>query len=316
MNKLREYFTFTRSERNGILILLVLIVVLAFIPNVLDLLFKKQRVDYSQFESEIDKFIANNLVKNHAIENQVYSDSIKKEYFYFDPNTITENEMFKLGFSQKLVKTWLNYRNKGGRFYDKDDVKKIYGLPDTVFKKIEPFISIVNTEKHNNTFNGNWKSKSDSFPIIIGKIENKYQQNNCKANKTTTAIEINTADSAIFCTLPGIGPGYSQLIIKQRNKLGGFVKKEQLLEVYGFTNETYLKIVNLIYIDITNVKKLNLNKAEFKELIKHPYFSKDLILRILEYRKIQGKINNIDEMVKNKMITKEEADKIIPYSEF
>ena len=312
MNKIREYFTFTRSERNGILVLLVLIVILTVTPSLLDLFLKKQKVDYSQFEAEIDKFIASS--QNQEIdsnENNINLDTIKKEYFPFDPNNVTEIELYKLGLSQKLVKTWLNFRNKGGKFYDKDDVKKIYGLPDSVFKKIEPYITIVNLDNHNNIYNNNWKEKFNS-----NWIENKSQQPYCKDSKTTTAIEINNADTAQFSTLPGIGYGYARLIIKYRERLGGFVKKEQLLEVYGFTNETYLKIVNLVYVDATNIRKINLNKAEYKDLYKHPYFSKDLINRILEYRKIQGKINNIDEMVKNKMITQEEADKIKPYSEF
>ncbi|NCO54522.1 MAG: helix-hairpin-helix domain-containing protein, partial [Bacteroidetes bacterium] len=132
MNKIREYFTFTRSERNGILVLLVLIVILTVTPSLLDLFLKKQKVDYSQFEAEIDKFIKNSLSSNEAIGNNINLDSIKVEYFPFDPNNVTEIELYKLGLSQKLVKTWLNFRNKGGKFYDKDDVKKIYGLPDSV----------------------------------------------------------------------------------------------------------------------------------------------------------------------------------------
>ena len=67
MNKIREYFTFTRSERNGILVLLVLIVILTVTPSLLDLFLKKQKVDYSQFEAEIDKFIASS--QNQEIDS-------------------------------------------------------------------------------------------------------------------------------------------------------------------------------------------------------------------------------------------------------
>lgn len=309
MSKLREYFTFTRSERNGILVLLALIVILVILPNILGFFFKRQKIDYSQYEAEINKF--NSLIQNqdsNSIVNAVNLDTIKKEYFYFDPNTVSEIELYKLGLSQKLVKTLLNYRNKGGRFYDNEDVSKIYGFPDSVFIKIEPYISIQKNQFYKNyKTNNNWKDK----------FENKlqYPQNNY-TKKTTAAIEINCADSVQLSTLPGIGPGFSHLIIKYRNRLGGFVKKEQLLEVFGFTQETYSKIENLVIVDLSNIKKINLNKADFKQLIKHPYFSKGLILRILEYRKIQCEIKNVDEMVKNRMITQDEADKIKPYSEF
>lgn len=312
MNKLREYFTFTRSERNGILFLLVLIVFLIVLPNILGLFFEKQSVDYSQYESQIDKFISSsqNHDTNFASNNTII-DTIKKEYFYFNPNTVSEIELYKLGISQKLAKTWINFRNKGGKFFDNEDVKKIYGLSDSVFEQIEPYISLPsnkysNKRKANSEWKNEFKNKSQKV---------NYQQNNFP-KKTTTAIEINNADSTTLCTLPGIGPGYARLIIKYRNKLGGFVKKEQLLEVYGFTQESYVKIEKLILIDLSIVNKINLNTADFKQLIKHPYFSKDMIVRVLEYRKIQGIINNVDEIVKNKMITQDEADKISPYSEF
>ena len=192
----------------------------------------------------------------------------------------------------------------------------MYGLPDSVYSLIEPYISVQSKKYDKKTKSNNeWKNKSDGY-----KFNNKFQQSNYSQNnypkKTTTAIEINNADSITLCTLPGIGPGYARLIIKYRNKLGGFVKKEQLLEVYGFTQESYVKIENLILIDLSIVNKINLNTADFKQLIKHPYFSKDMIIRILEYRKIQGKISTIDEMVKNKMITLEEGEKIKLYSSF
>ncbi len=315
MNKLREYFTFTRSERNGILVLLVLIVILAASPKFIGFFIKKQKVDYTQYEAEIDKFIASS--QNQDINNNLYNinlDTIKKEYFYFDPNTISEMDLYKLGVSQKLAKTWINYRNKGGKFFDKEDVKRIYGLPDSIYIQLEPYISI-HSKEYEKKSNYEWKNKSNTF-----KNNDKFQQLNYPQNnypkKTTTAIQINNADTVILCTLPGIGPGYARLIIKYRNKLGGFVKKEQLLEVYGFNQEMYAKIENLILIDLSTVNKINFNTADFKQFIKHPYFSKDVIVRILEYRKIQGKINNIDEMVNNKMITKEEGDKIKPYSTF
>ncbi|MBI5541818.1 MAG: helix-hairpin-helix domain-containing protein [Bacteroidia bacterium] len=310
MSKFREYFTFTRSERNGILVLLFIIVVLIVISQIADLFFKREKVDYTSFETEINEFISvSNIRQSDSMISGSYSDTIKADYFYFNPNTVSENDLQKLGFSLKLIKTFVNFRSKGGKFYDKDDVKKIYGMTDSLFVKIQPFIEIP--EKKTNKFSENTrKDKSNYNNQKTSYPENKFQQ------KTKTAIDINNADTTVLCTLPGIGPGYAKRIVKYRDLLGGFVKKEQLLEVFGFTTEMYSKIENLVLIDQSVVKKINLNKAEWKQLIKHPYFPKDVTNKIIEYRKIQGKIQNVQEMVYNKMITQDQADKIKSYSDF
>lgn len=310
MAKFREYFTFTRSERNGILVLLFIIVLLIVFLQFADVFFKREKVDYTSFENEINDFISQvNTQQNDTINSELFSDTINIEYFPFDPNNVSENGLQKLGFSQKLIKTFLNFRSKGGKFYDKDDVKKIYGLSDSLFVKIEPFISINESDKTNNNVKDNsWKDKP------------KYQKPNYPDNKfpqkTKTAIDVNNADTTILCTLPGIGPGFAKRIVKYRDLLGGFAKKEQLLEVFGFSQEMYSKIENLVLIDASIVKKINLNKADFKQFIKHPYFPKDVTNKILEYRKIQGKIQNVQEIVQNKMVTQEQGDKIKSYSEF
>jgi DNA uptake protein ComE-like DNA-binding protein len=312
MTKFREYFTFTRSERNGILVLLFIIVILIVFLKYADVFFKREKVDYTSFENEINEFVSSvNIEADDSLKSEIYCDTAKIEYFLFNPNNATESDLQKLGFSPKLIKTFINFRSKGGKFYDNDDVKKIYGLSDSLYAKIEPFISIPSKLKKNDVVkDNNWKDKPNYNAAKTNFQENKFPQ------KTKTAIEINNADTNIICTLPGIGPGYAKRIVKYRDLLGGFVKKEQLLEVFGFTQEMYLKIENLVIIDVSSVKKINLNKAEFKQLIKHPYFPKDVINKILEYRKIQGKILNIQEIVQNKMITQEQGDKIKSYTEF
>ncbi len=312
MAKFREYFTFTRSERNGILILLFIIVMLIVFLKYADVFFKREKVDYTSFENEINEFISSvNTQATDTLKSEIYFDTAKVEYFPFDPNNATESDLQKLGFPKKLINTFINFRSKGGKFYDKDDVKKIYGLSDSLFIKIEPFILIPQKQEKKNSFKENLgKDKSNYTSQKTNYQENKFPQ------KTKTAIEINNADTTILCALPGIGTGFAKRIVKYRDLLGGFIKKEQLLEVFGFTQEMYAKIENLVLIDVSTVKKINLNKAEFKQLIKHPYFPKDVINKILEYRKIQGKILSIQEIVQSKMITQEQGDKIKSYSEF
>jgi len=304
LNKLKEYFTYTRAERNGILVLLSIIILLFVIPFFIENIYKNKKVDYSVYEANIDKFtsilIQNNNKKDSVITNNNYT--IKP----FNPNIVSEQELIEMGLPKKIIKIWINYRNKNGYFKNASDVRKIYGMTDSIFNIIEPYLFFDSNKSYEEYFN---KNKVDSF--YHSKCVENYNN-----NKTNEIIELNSADSVTLCKIPGIGGSYARSILKYKIKLGGFVRKEQLLEVYGMTQESYNKIISHITISTKNIKLLNINEADFKTLLKHPYFNKDLINRLLEYRKIQGKINHIQEVVKNKIISQDEANKISPYIEY
>jgi len=142
-----------------------------------------------------------------------------------------------------------------------------------------------------------------------------YIKNN-RTNLQRPLLEINTCDSASLEALPGIGPVLSVRIIKFRKLLGGFASVDQLREVYGLSEEVYNIISSRVYADSTAVIKININSAEYKGLIRLPYFESYEVNAILKYRKLQGSIKNMDEMIDNKLIAKEKAGKIRPYLEF
>ena len=66
----------------------------------------------------------------------------KVESFRFNPNTVTLEELCRLGFTEKQAQSIINYREKGGRFRRKGDFAKSYVVADSVFKRLEPFIDI------------------------------------------------------------------------------------------------------------------------------------------------------------------------------
>jgi DNA uptake protein ComE-like DNA-binding protein len=129
-------------------------------------------------------------------------------------------------------------------------------------------------------------------------------------------LNLNSCDSASLEALPGIGPVLSARIIKYRNLLGGYVRAEQLKEVYGLTEETFEMISQRIFADSLAVKKIRINEADFKVLIRHPYFKKNEVSAILKYREFKGKIDGIGEMTENNLITAETARKIGAYLDF
>jgi len=128
--------------------------------------------------------------------------------------------------------------------------------------------------------------------------------------------ELNLSDSASLVALPGIGPVLSARVIKYRNLLGGFVSVQQLREVYGLKEETYNLICKRVFADSLLVRKIKVNEAEYKELIRHPYFKKNEVDAILKYRRLSGRINGVEDMRKNNLISDETFGKIKAYLEF
>lgn len=296
---LKEYFQFTRSERIGTLVLILLIILVLAATIVLPRVLPKQIVDFSEFQREIELWEAARSQDDSpdSIGNSEQNNIDENNYqlFVFNPNTITEAEMKRLGLNKRIVNTLLKYRNKGGVFYKKEDVKKIYGMNDSIYAVIDPYILIPIDEELK-------QLASDSIILPLEELK-----------KPT--IEINSADSVSLLKLYGIGPVYAGRILKYRNLLGGFVRKNQLLEVYGITPETYDEIEKNIVLDVDFINKINLNTATFEQLNKHPYLDSYQANAILEYRIIIGEISSVEEIVENNLLPEDLFEKIKPYLE-
>jgi DNA uptake protein ComE-like DNA-binding protein len=131
-----------------------------------------------------------------------------------------------------------------------------------------------------------------------------------------TLTDINTCDSADLVKLPGIGPVLSARIIKYRNYLGGYASISQLQEVYGLSPETYELIKSRVKADTAVIKRIGINTASYKELSRIRYLEKYEISAILKYRDLKGRIDDIQELIDNKLVAGEKAGKIEPYLRF
>lgn len=94
-------------------------------------------------------------------------------------------------------------------------------------------------------------------------------------------VELNSADTTTLMLLHGIGPAFARRIVRYRDRLGGFVATEQLLEVYGFTPELLAHIAPHLALDSTIRSRMPVNSIPLKQFIKHPYvdyyFARDLV---------------------------------------
>ncbi len=292
---LKEYFSFSRREQNGILVLSSLILVLILV-NLLISWLPVKRMNNTEETREIqtDFDLINEhtrrLSGNQDIEEGAVDHEAAHELFNFDPNHSSKQELMKLGLDEKVATTLLHYVEKGGQFNYKEDLLKIYGMDTSLYMELEPFIRIAPPARDG----GPDQSRFAEEPVAI-------------------RIELNKADTADLLPLRGIGPVLARRVLKYRNILGGFVEKDQLLEVYGINEELFRQISPAIHLDTTLVQKLDLNHATYADFIRHPYFNPELTKTILAHRKKQGAFYSVSEIRNEGMVTEQEYRKILPY---
>ncbi|KPK86324.1 MAG: hypothetical protein AMS27_05335 [Bacteroides sp. SM23_62_1] len=286
----KDYFSFTKSEKNGILILLALII-LVIILRVAIPHFRKNRIqDFSEFQEEINEF-EKSLADSHPVLSEKHLQGSGSRLFFFDPNTVSEADLEKLGLNPFVIQNILKYREHGGKFKNKTDLMKIYGLDTAVFKRIESYIQIVESEE------------------MIMKEESPPE----KESAESSPIPLNLSDSADLVKIKGLGPVLSGRIVKYRNLLGGYVRKEQLLEVYGLTAQRFNEIKEAVYIDTVNIIPIFLNKIDAQSLAGHPYLNTYQLRALIRYREMNGKFERIDEITENQLLPGETFEKIKPY---
>lgn len=157
---------------------------------------------------------------------------------------------------------------------------------------------------------------NDPLPAINEVYVKSAPQKQKTVKPKPRLLEINTCDSAALEALPGIGPVLSVRIIRYRNLLGGYASVSQLREVYGLSEETFNIISGRLTADTSLIKKIDINKADYKQLIRLPYFEKAEVAAILKYRELTGKIVSMNELVKNKIIAADKADRVKPYLKY
>lgn len=188
------------------------------------------------------------------------------ESFPFDPNTATQEEFQRLGFSEKQAQSLVRYREKGGRFRRKADFARSFVVADSVFERLEPYIRIPR-------------------------------------------LDLNTADSAAFEALPGIGPFYAGKMVSYRRELGGYSYPEQLMDLWKFDREKYDAIADLI--TISHPYRYPLWTMPEDSLKLHPYIRKYAAHGIVLYRSASPRSEwSVDRLVSAGILKAEQGAKL------
>ncbi|NCD70913.1 helix-hairpin-helix domain-containing protein [Mucilaginibacter agri] len=251
---LKNYLSITKKEWNGLVILVVLIILVLLVPYAYRVLHKDKVINFNDFDA-----VAAQLPAMDSASVDDVSKPASPVLFNFNPNHLPDDQWRKLGMNERQIAMIDNYQAKGGKFYKKADLQKMYSITADDYKRLEPYIQLP-------------------------------------ADMPAAIIDINRADSASLVTLKGIGPAYAMRIIRYRDKLGGFYKKNQLKEVFGIDEEHYLLIKDQLKLNPASIHKLNINQATFDDLRRYPYLSYKQINAIIQYRNEHGDYDNFDDL--------------------
>jgi len=298
IKKIKDYLTFNKSERRGLLVLSVLILILIIINILLPYFNTYKKYDYSEFDKQVSEFLSTREIVSTRPKTykqkepfNIYDANTsaveqKLNPFAFDPNTLSYEGFIQMGFLPKQAITVIKYRTKGGRFYKKEDFSKMYCISKSEYQILEPFIEIKSPEK---------KSFSNDHHEEISKVD------------------INTATEEQLMQIKGIGNYFAKNIIKYRSQLGGYYSKEQLLEIPKMDSEKYEIISPYLEVNMNAIHKINVNTATFDQLKQHSYIGYNIALSLINYREKHGSYKNISDIKKSALITDKNYPKISCY---
>ena len=235
----KEWFVFNKRDRNAAIILLSIITLVILLPYLVPAKKLEINIDENmqhQLDAYKQDFPSSKTQSSFvAVPDTIVNDTIKKELFYFDPNTLSEEGFAKLGLPQKTIHTLINYRNKGGYFKTAEDIRKIYGLSKTDADRLIPYIQIASRS--------NQKKENSEPPQAVSKAQiHQYKK-----------ININAATAEDWKKFSGIGDVLANRIIKFRTSIGGFKTVEQVGKTYGLSDSLYQQIKPYLFLkDSTN----------------------------------------------------------------
>lgn len=287
-----SYFSFFKSQRSGLLVLLVLIVVLQTI----------------YFFVDFSLPIKNNPKKDTWLGVQSEIDSLKEQVRFsgsrlypFNPNYISDFKGYKLGMSVQEIDRLLAYRKQNKFVNSAEEFQKVTKVSDSLISRIAPYFKFPDWV--------NEKRKSSSI--------SSYRNPVFTTSEKLVVLDINSASLEDLVKVYGIGEVIAQRILSYRESLGSFVVMEQLNEVWGLSPEVLVNLNKRFKVKSQlGIKKVNINNASIKELAQFPYFKYALAKQIVIYRSMNGSIVETTDLTKIKGMPNDKIKIIALYLDF
>ncbi|WP_272973374.1 MULTISPECIES: ComEA family DNA-binding protein [Croceibacter] len=264
---MKSHFVFSKSERNGIFLLVTIILVLQLAYWLIPFpkyIAPKDTPELVRFQQKVD-----------SLKQLKIKENTPKQY-PFNPNFITDYKGYTLGMSTQEIDRLLAYRKQNKWVNSKKDFQDVTKVSDSLL----------------NTFSHLFK-----FPDFITNPKKKKVFAKDRKLSYKDKIDLNKATALQLQEVYGIGPYYSEKIIAYRTKLNGFSDNVQLKDVYGLEPNVINNILKKFTVKTpVNIKKININTAKVTDLSELPNLNYEIARQIIKYRELNGEFNDINQL--------------------
>lgn len=296
--KLVNYIEISNFERGGLMVLLFsLLVVPGYYCWKNSHPAKYTTVDEEKlaaFRAQVDSAFQSvkfNRKEYAPKKHRLYKDHPLKP---FNPNSDSQAQLQEKGVPHFVARNIINFRNAGGRFRYKEDVAKIYAVNNDMYSKLSPYINLPYKTEYVNQ-------------------ERSYDTSGIKKEFIRPVnLNINLLTTEELRELPGIGEFYATQIVIYRDKLGGYLNKEQILEVYKMREESAAAISDM-FVYAQDITKIKVNSATFKGLLAHPYLNYKQVKSVMNYREQHGQFSSLEEFENLHIFKGKDIGRLLPY---
>lgn len=318
----RVQFLLTAEQWLGVAILALLAIATLVVLRVL------------QSDEEPTPTIVNDSIRHSFAQHQAHQDSLrraqyKKQYAHdtiaiclqtFDPNTADSSTLVHLGLRPWQASNMIKYRAKGGRYRSAKDLKKLYGMSDSLYQTLLPYIQI-DTMAIDQWRDSIRQRRRDSLTAVRDSAYASDTMPRYQSTKRDTVLNLRTADTTELKMIPGIGSYRAKQIVRYRKELGGFAHVEQLYEVKALQalcqdSLAADSLLSHFYLDSVVVEPLRVNSMSLERLQRHPYLTFEQAKAIYERRRRQVNLTSIEQLRGIDCLTDTDLERIAPYLNF
>lgn len=288
------------KELGGLIVLGALIISGIVVVNWVD---DYTTLGYQNYQA--DREVLDSLIATMEEKTEPETRPIPVNYFLFNPNSSKLEELISLGLDSVIAARIIKYRNKGGVYRQKSDLKKIYGLSANQYNTLHDYIDLPDQ--------------------IINSTASVHQPELTRTNRVVPVakeeslpiFDINLADTSMLQSIRGIGTVLAQRIVSFRGKLGGYVALNQLYQVYHLDSTVVdrLKKVSIIAPNFTP-NKIQINMDKVEEIASHPYITWNQAKLLIAYRAQHGAFSTTKDLTEVYSFDEQLVQKISPYITF
>ena len=302
---------FTDQQYRGLLILLPIAIVLVAIAVALELLPDAEQIEVADLPARQEV----KEVNKAEVEEVVFKE--------FDPNKFSYEQLRETGLPKDVAVGVVRWRSYGKVYRVKEDLALVSGMTDSLYVLLKPYIVIdpsgaAKPKEYERKERGEYfAEKSQPEQSQLPKTDSLSKPKSAKEEPsfahTEPLVELNGADTTALISVNGIGSKSAAEIVKYRDLLGGYHSVEQISELKCVTEQNYEKILQQIYCDSCEIRKIDINFAAPKVIARHPYVSAAALRKIIKQRQLKGGWSRIEEMVEDNILSEDEAKRLAPY---